>query len=585
MSSSSAQNWKVNPKLEGVVGPNGTLLSLCAACNGKHRKHTCGHGKTVKVKAEKKKEPQVPKMEGPRMASGRPVPLSADPKVAARIQERMEIDTLPDPDGPLPHELDEDGRPLNHNFCVSCVGGGDLLCCDGCTASFHYDCLTPPIEVGSYPEDKDFFCAVCIHKQKQGSQAEAGKQSPGSILVAALQNLQPQNFDLPSHVMEEVKGNTKLCRPQFMGDRAHDDNSFDFCGACTVKLPPRMQGRGHCCAVCESTILRYVHIPRSFGTIKEKTPNQIAALQAQREKAKAERQQREQPRKSNKRGRSPTPELSYDPNEVDTTEDDEAELFECESGCGFEHMDKDVVEEHEQECAKLDKGRRDSRKRREKKDGERKDSRRKRTDGVLSDSPELFECESGCGFEHEYKFRVEQHEKHCQKLRTMHGLESKPARVRKPDQRRHKSLTEKVEEKETVPALLIDADSEQRSKRSRQGDRRAPLKAEESIGAVAFEADEVPEYNLELPVAEVFEKQHAQALQDFGQFYKLVSQLPRADGNPQQKFNEETPPNQLVLELMSWQRIMNIWEKTQPICGLIQADSLTTPDEVVNDAS
>lgn len=28
------------------------------------------------------------------------------------------------------------------------------------------------------------------------------------------------------------------------------------------------------------------------------------------------------------------------------------------------------------------------------------------------------------------------------------------------------------------------------------GDRRAPLKAEESIGAVAFEADEVPEYNL-----------------------------------------------------------------------------------------
>lgn len=113
MSSSSAQNWKVNPKLEGVVGPNGTLLSLCAACNGKHRKHTCGHGKTVKVKAEKKKESQVPKMEGPRMvrcrhlqlsssrsyvvrwqASGRPVPLSADPKVAARIQERMEVRSL-----------------------------------------------------------------------------------------------------------------------------------------------------------------------------------------------------------------------------------------------------------------------------------------------------------------------------------------------------------------------------------------------------------------------------------------------------------------------------------------------------------
>ena len=53
----------------------------------------------------------------------------------------------------------------------------------------------------------------------------------------------------------------------------------------------------------------------------------------------------------------------------------------------------------------------------------------------------------------------------------------------------------------------------------------------------------------ELPVAEVFEKQHAQALQDFGQFYKLVSQLPRADGIPQQKFNEETPPDQLVLEV------------------------------------
>ena len=74
---------------------------------------------------------------------------------------------LPPPDGAFPAPVDpETGAPDTHNFCVACMveypgscwnsytyillqGGGELICCDDCPASYHYDCLNPPLRVQS----------------------------------------------------------------------------------------------------------------------------------------------------------------------------------------------------------------------------------------------------------------------------------------------------------------------------------------------------------------------------------------------------------------------------------------------------
>lgn len=52
-------------------------------------------------------------------------------------------------------------KHINVSFCLACLKGGQLICCERCPAAFHVDCLefTPP-------DQKDFFCSSCI-KRKQ----------------------------------------------------------------------------------------------------------------------------------------------------------------------------------------------------------------------------------------------------------------------------------------------------------------------------------------------------------------------------------------------------------------------------------
>ncbi|KAL1897680.1 hypothetical protein Sste5346_003988 [Sporothrix stenoceras] len=56
----------------------------------------------------------------------------------------------------------------NDDYCASCSGSGDLVCCDGCTRSFHFNCVDPP-----FHEDRDlpdeWFCNVCIAQRNPAS--------------------------------------------------------------------------------------------------------------------------------------------------------------------------------------------------------------------------------------------------------------------------------------------------------------------------------------------------------------------------------------------------------------------------------
>jgi hypothetical protein len=55
--------------------------------------------------------------------------------------------------------LIEEGTGIQHlEYCVSCRTGGELLCCETCPATFHIDCLNPPLK--RIPRH-EWHCAKC----------------------------------------------------------------------------------------------------------------------------------------------------------------------------------------------------------------------------------------------------------------------------------------------------------------------------------------------------------------------------------------------------------------------------------------
>uniref|UniRef100_A0A3B4WIL7 PHD-type domain-containing protein n=1 Tax=Seriola lalandi dorsalis TaxID=1841481 RepID=A0A3B4WIL7_SERLL len=47
---------------------------------------------------------------------------------------------------PVPGEEEGDGYETDHqDYCEVCQQGGELLCCDTCTSSYHIHCLNPPL--------------------------------------------------------------------------------------------------------------------------------------------------------------------------------------------------------------------------------------------------------------------------------------------------------------------------------------------------------------------------------------------------------------------------------------------------------
>jgi hypothetical protein len=55
-----------------------------------------------------------------------------------------------------PHPDDD---PRNHDYCEQCGRGGELICCDGCPASYHPKCLPVPRTLADLPDH--WFCHVC----------------------------------------------------------------------------------------------------------------------------------------------------------------------------------------------------------------------------------------------------------------------------------------------------------------------------------------------------------------------------------------------------------------------------------------
>lgn len=70
---------------------------------------------------------------------------------------------------------------LHMNSCYTCEEGGDLLCCDGCTAAFHLGCIA----MREVPEG-DWFCRLCQ------SEGRTSRKPAGSLAAAGPSRLPPR---------------------------------------------------------------------------------------------------------------------------------------------------------------------------------------------------------------------------------------------------------------------------------------------------------------------------------------------------------------------------------------------------------
>lgn len=90
----------------------------------------------------------------------------------------------------------------NDDYCSACGGNGDLICCDSCSKSFHFECVDL---VGSSDLPDDWFCNDCIYKR---SAQRPDHRGPFGPMLNMLEKMIPRAFSLPKKVQvcfEDIK--------------------------------------------------------------------------------------------------------------------------------------------------------------------------------------------------------------------------------------------------------------------------------------------------------------------------------------------------------------------------------------------
>jgi len=90
----------------------------------------------------------------------------------------------------------------NDDSCYACGGNGELVCCDGCTFSFHFMCIDPPMDQGHIPDE--WFCNEC--QLRYNPPLENEHHGIFGLLTANLQRKNPRAFRLPESTREYFEG-------------------------------------------------------------------------------------------------------------------------------------------------------------------------------------------------------------------------------------------------------------------------------------------------------------------------------------------------------------------------------------------
>ncbi|CAI7632876.1 unnamed protein product [Penicillium glandicola] len=83
--------------------------------------------------------------------------------------------------------------PENSDDCHQCGKGGDLLCCDTCINSYHFECLDPPLDPKNPPQG-EWHCPKCSIRNSF------------STLIAHSKHYKKTEFQLPQDIKEHFHG-------------------------------------------------------------------------------------------------------------------------------------------------------------------------------------------------------------------------------------------------------------------------------------------------------------------------------------------------------------------------------------------
>ncbi|KAI3643652.1 hypothetical protein MP228_009816 [Amoeboaphelidium protococcarum] len=92
---------------------------------------------------------------------------------------------------------------LNHDYCDFCNQSGELVCCESCPRSFHYQCCQPPMDREDYDKLDHWYCPICLQKKVKPRSYEG-------IFSNLMQNMdsrvKPKAFALPSSIRRYFAG-------------------------------------------------------------------------------------------------------------------------------------------------------------------------------------------------------------------------------------------------------------------------------------------------------------------------------------------------------------------------------------------
>ena len=106
----------------------------------------------------------------------------------------------------------------NDEFCSACGNSGEVVCCDSCPRSYHFECVDMLITEDGLPDE--WFCPLCelaLHHHEQRSRPQAGLAAG---LLTSLARQPPCAFRLRADIQNHFAG----VKASDSGDYGEDDN-------------------------------------------------------------------------------------------------------------------------------------------------------------------------------------------------------------------------------------------------------------------------------------------------------------------------------------------------------------------------
>lgn len=113
------------------------------------------------------------------------------------VQPKLEPDAVDD-------ILIGESKPhiVNNDYCASCGGAGNFVCCESCPRSFHFTCVDPPLDDSLLP-DGAWYCRQCEARRKPPIPYE---KSLFSEMLNFIDRTNPRQFRLPTGLQTFFEG-------------------------------------------------------------------------------------------------------------------------------------------------------------------------------------------------------------------------------------------------------------------------------------------------------------------------------------------------------------------------------------------